>query len=139
MKKSSRRNKIKNPNLKKQYNTKIRQLYMDQDYLDDPRLTPEDLAWYDKFLKETLNTNFKNTRSDFHKTKKAKRQLYNENNARNRCLFNNQRAIDKLDYMDQGSIREYDDTRSGINYAEDTLIDLLDNKGKPFFDEENED
>ena len=44
---------MKNPNLNKKYNTKIRQLYMDQDYLE--KLNPKELAWYDKFLKEELN------------------------------------------------------------------------------------
>lgn len=133
--KKSNRSKAKNPNLNKRYNTKIRQLYMDQDYLE--KLNPEELAWYDKFLKEELNANFTHTGKDFNKSKKSKRKLYNDNNARNRCLFNNLSAIQQLGYMDDNLTKDYEDNNSCVNNTEDILIELIDNKDKPIFNEED--
>lgn len=108
---------------------------MDQDYLE--KLNPEELAWYDKFLKEELNANFTHTSKDFNKSKKSKRKLYNDNNARNRCLFNNLSAIQQLGYMDDNLTKDYEDSSCAINNTEDILIELIDSNGMEI--DQNED
>lgn len=52
----ARRNKVKNPALKNQYNLKSRQDLIDFDYLD--KLSEEDKSFLNDFVAETVNTNF---------------------------------------------------------------------------------
>lgn len=87
--KKSRRSKIKYPNLIKKYNSRIKQEYLDQDYLD--KLSPAELEWLDSFMRNYNSAGFKDDGSDVDDSPEARKETYDRNNARNRCLYGNYR------------------------------------------------
>jgi hypothetical protein len=105
---TKKRDKVKYPGLTKSVNAKTRQDLIDHDYLD--KLNPDELRWLSNFNEEYLSGNFKHPGEIFHKTPEEKRQCYNRNNARNRCLFTSMKAQDRLIY----------------HISEDRLIELID-------------
>lgn len=94
-----RRSQVKNPALIKKYNHRIRQEYLDFDYLD--KLSEEELAWLNKFSEEFNNDNYITVEGqldenghkildptkNLHQTQEHKRSLDSANNARNRCIY----------------------------------------------------
>lgn len=122
--KNTKRSKINNPGLKPNYNSKIRQEYLDYDYLD--KLSPEDLKWLNSFSEEYLGTNFNHPGKKLFKSKAKKRELYNQNNARNRCLFSQTRAKGGLTMIGEDSISKYEKYDESIYFNEDDMIDYLD-------------
>jgi hypothetical protein len=76
-------------NFKRQVKTRLPQL--DCDYVD--KLNDKDKAWLNAFLEETVITNFDHKGKKFYKSKKAKREFYNSNNARNRCMYTKAEAM----------------------------------------------
>lgn len=69
---------------------KKRNDYADYDYLD--QLSPEELAWLKKFHNEWVQASF--TKNPLNKNKK---EIYDANNARNRCLYNTMKWLHLLD------------------------------------------
>tara|TARA_R100001086_G_scaffold249698_1_gene190431 strand:+ start:4997 stop:5275 length:279 start_codon:yes stop_codon:yes gene_type:complete len=67
-------------------------------------LTEEEKDWLDQFYKETVNANFKN--AELITDKEEQRKIYGENNARNRCLYNQAKKTGKLVKIDP---KEYDE------------------------------
>lgn len=65
--------------------------YADYDYID--KLSPEDLIWLKGFNREYYNADFKHS---FKKLIKKKKNSYNDNNARNRCLYGNYKVWGRL-------------------------------------------
>lgn len=88
------RNKEKYPalNFRRQVKTRLDQL--ETDYID--KLSDEEKAWLNAFLEETVITNFQHKGRKFYKSKKAKREFYGSNNARNRCLFTKAKAMNTI-------------------------------------------
>lgn len=84
-KQRSRREKVKYPALKKEYNPKIRHEGIDADYLH--LLSNKELEWYNRFLEEENNASFKNDGNDLNKSKEERKKIYDRNNARQRCLY----------------------------------------------------
>lgn len=127
-KKKTKRSRAKYPNLEKKMNTKIRQLYLDQDYLH--KLSPKELEFMNKFMKEELNANFTHTQKDFNKSKKSKRKLYNDNNSRNRCIFNQLKSNNALNYLGDMNISTVikEDNIDNAEYLEDAIIEYIDSK-----------
>lgn len=127
-----RRSNIKNPALVKKYNPKVRQEYIDYDYLD--KLSESELTWLNKFSEEYINARFTNGSSDIDQTPEGRKAAYNRNNARNRCLYSQlkvRRMNDKLvNYDDFKNVIEdwMDQDRSETNYMENAYIDFLDFK-----------
>jgi hypothetical protein len=80
-----RRDKVKYPGLNKQYTTRIRQEYLDMDYID--QLSEDDKKWLNRFFEEELNSQFKNDGTDLNKTKEERKKIYDRNNAQNRDLY----------------------------------------------------
>jgi len=100
----TKRSRTKNAALNKHLNSKVRQEYLDYDYLD--QLSPKELDWLNRFTEENLGANFNHAGPKFTKTKKKKREIYNENNARNRCLYGKLKS--------QGRIYSTEDSFSAI-------------------------
>lgn len=84
-KKKTRRSSVKNPALKKPYTTRVRQEYLDYDYLD--QLNEDELEWLNKFTDEYLNDSFKRDGTDIQPYEKYGKDANDRNNARNRCLY----------------------------------------------------
>lgn len=127
-KNKTKRSKTEYPDLNKKVNTKIRQLYMDQDYLH--KLSPKELKFLNKFMKEELNTNFTHTNQDFNKTAESKKKLYNDNNSRNRCIFNQLKSSNNLNYLGDMDISTVikEDNIDDVSYLEDVIIEYIDSK-----------
>lgn len=83
--KKVRRDRVKHPALKKPYTTRVRQEYLDYDYLD--KLSAEELDWLNKFTDEYLNDSFKKDGTDIQSYEKYGKDANDRNNARNRCLY----------------------------------------------------
>jgi hypothetical protein len=79
-------------NFKRQVKTRLDQL--ETDYID--KLSDKDKAWLNAFLEETVITNFQHKGKKFYKSKKAKRELWGTNNARNRCMFTKAKAMNAI-------------------------------------------
>lgn len=80
-----RRDRIKHAALKKPYTPRVRQEYLDYDYLD--QLSDEELDWLNKFTEEYLNASFKHDDSDLQSYEKYGKDSNDRNNARNRDLY----------------------------------------------------
>ena len=120
---------MKYPGLNKQYNSKIRQEYLDYDYID--QLSEKEKEWLNSFTEEYIAANFNHPGKTFHKTKKSKREIYNQNNARNRCLMSQSRAQNKLDNYTQSVEESIEEKNlSNTRDIEDSMIDYLDKKKK---------
>ena len=99
---------------------------MDIDYID--QLSDEEKAWLNKFMNETLNASFNNDKNDLIKDQSQKRKIYNENNARNRCIYTVAKATNRLldieEAVDMMTEEEYD-MESELNEKIDYYRDLL--------------
>jgi septum formation topological specificity factor MinE len=123
--KKTKRSQDSHPNLNPKLNSRIRQEYLDYDYLD--KLGAEERAWLNQFSGEYYNAslvldneNELDPKQNLHKDPKYKKELYDANNARNRCqygLVKNRVALTKL--------VNYDDL---INVVEEQLA--VDNGGQ---------
>lgn len=122
-KKKTRRSEVKYPALDPKYMPKVRQEYADIDYVD--QLTEDEKAWLNKFIDEELNASFKNDERDLTQDPEKKREIYANNNARNRCLY----GITKASNLVSDEIRPENDTKvSNYNLYEDAVIAELDKK-----------
>lgn len=93
-KRKTKRSQLEFPGLVKGATSRIRQEYLDQDYID--RLSPQDKDWLNRFNEEWLGANFKHPGDTIHKTDAARKEIYNRNNARNRDLLGQLKAQNKL-------------------------------------------
>jgi hypothetical protein len=125
------RNKVPFPALNKKYNPKVRQEYIDQDYLD--KLSPEEMTWMNKFMEEYNNAKFNNDETDLDQSPEGRKAAYDRNNARNRCLYSQlkvRRMNDKLlNYDDVLNVVEDQQGQDmAPTYMEDTYIEFMDYK-----------
>jgi hypothetical protein len=65
-----------------------------EEYVD--KLTDKEKDWLNRFLEETVVTNFQHKGTLLYKGKKKRRECYGENNARNRCQFTRAKAAGLL-------------------------------------------
>jgi hypothetical protein len=96
-KKPSRRSNTKYPNLKPEFNLKIRQEEIQDIASYANSLPPEAKAWLDRFVEEEINASFVNG-GTFNKTKEEQRKIYTRNNTRNRDIYSLSKASGKLVY-----------------------------------------
>lgn len=128
-KQRSRRDKVKYPALRKEYNPKIRAEYNDMDYLH--LLNPEELEFLNKFIEEENNTSFKNDGTDLNQSKEDRKKIYDRNNARQRCLYsqlklNNNKLVN---YDAVGTEIENQAQRElDPEYMENTYVDFIEAK-----------
>lgn len=99
------------------YNSKIKRELLDMDYVH--LLDDTEKQFLNNFLEETVNTNFKHEGKKFIKSKKKQLEIYNENNARNRCLYNIAKVTGRLDC-------EIEDGDQRKDLIEDLLISEID-------------
>ena len=143
----TKRSKEKYPSLKRNLNSKVRQEYVDYDYVDGFKdyksgelvmrpLTEEEKQFLEDFNNEYYNASVgkqsdagKNNR--FHKTRESVKERQDANNARHRDLYGRVRskvgATKLLNYEDSTEIIDnYTKKRSSADDYEDALIDFLD-------------
>ena len=117
-------------NFKRQVKTRLDQL--DIDYVD--QLSDKEKAWLNSFLEETVITNFQHKGKKHYKTKKSKREFYNSNNARNRCMFTKAKAMGTLIFNNNpasfSALLEQADGDAADNRLEDAFIEYLDSQKK---------
>lgn len=119
-----RRSKVKYPALTKKYNSRIRQEYLDQDYLDE--LSPEEMTWLNQFMEEYNNSSFKNDGSNIDNSAEGRKAAYDRTNARNRCLYGRLKlnnATDKV--VDYEEVIHALDEQQVINNVEDSYIEYM--------------
>lgn len=121
-KKKTARSQVKYPGLKKQYNSKLKQEYLDFDYID--KLNDYEKQWLSDWSDEHYGAklDYKNLENNrFHKTPEDKKACTDRNNARNRCQYGIARAGGKINNPENGV--ESVDTNS-----EDDVINAIDKK-----------
>lgn len=144
---------MKHPSLKKGYNTRIRQEYVDHDYVDKlddteknckmPDGTPcTEMEWLSGFMDEWNSaavTGIKDTSdktakegNQFHQTSKEAKECTDRNNARNRDMLSIAKAQNMVHGQDYETLQDWIEEKQEINtnYTEDALIDILDEAEK---------
>lgn len=148
------RQKVPHASIKKKYNSRIRQEYIDADYIDQlddtkknckmPDGTPcTEKEWYSNFMKEWNNagivkgsvkdkSNRKAKKNKFHRTAKEAKECTDRNNARNRDIYSIAKAQNMIHKNDYETLQNWiDETQSCTNNnTEDSLIELLDKTKK---------
>ena len=148
-KKATRRSKVKYPALKKQYNSRIRQEYLDMDYIDklddtvkncklpDGTMVTEK-EWLNHFTKEHNNASVAGIKDKTNKTARKKNKLHrtaalakectDRNNARNRDTYGIAKAQNMIHREDYEVIQDWLEEKEPFsnNYTEDAVIELLD-------------
>ena len=102
MEKKTKRAKVKYSALDPTVNLKTRyELIADYDYLD--KLNDQEKAWLNKFTKEYVNADLDTKRKskNLHKTDRLKKDCYDRNNARNRCVWTKCKASGKFVSIDE--------------------------------------
>lgn len=117
--KKNKRSKTAFPGLNRNVNLKIRWDELDQDYID--KLSDKEKEFLSKFNQEYVNADFRHEKP-LMKSKKARRQSYSRNNARNRCIFSLAKAKNSLDEID------YNAMEKSSGDVESALIDYIDHK-----------
>jgi hypothetical protein len=79
-------------------NLKTRIDLIDYDYVN--KLSEKDKAWLNKFTEEYTNASFKKTSKPIQKTKAQRKDAYDRNNSRNRCIYTRAKASGKLEYTE---------------------------------------
>lgn len=108
---------------------KNRNDYADYDYLH--KLDEKTLFWLKGFHREFVNSDFQHKYKKIYRGIKKKRQIYNLNNQRNRCLYNKTKWSNKLvmcwNICLETNHFEYQQYKS-INTQENYLIKMIDLK-----------
>jgi hypothetical protein len=82
-------------------NLKTRTDLIDYDYLD--KLSPSEKKWLNKFTEEYVNASLdtENLKKNLHNNQELKKDCFDRNNARNRCILTMQRAQNKIEYIEE--------------------------------------
>lgn len=120
----SRRSKSKYPALDPTLNLKTRyELIADCDYLD--KLSDKEKEWLNNFNEEYINANMNHKGKKLHKSKKQKKDCYDRNNSRNRCLLTIKRATGMCTDLEEAKVEN-----KTLENTEDFLIKVIDEKKK---------
>jgi hypothetical protein len=144
-KKKTRRNRSKNPALVKRYNSKIRQEYIDLDYLDklddtkrncklpDGTMVTE-LEYMNLFMTEWnsggVGKQSEAKKNKLHRTAELVKDCTDRTNGRNRDSYSIAKATNNLYYAEDiikdREINDRGDLTDGRNNMEDAIIEALD-------------
>lgn len=133
-KKKTNRSKQKYPSLTRKYNSRVRQEYLDYDYID--QLSDEEKQFLEDFNKEYYEARVgkqkdAGKKNRFTKGKKAVKEAQSNNNKRNSDLYgkikNKVASTKLLNYDDVLNLVE-DNMNKDVNsdYIEDAIIEYLD-------------
>lgn len=89
-KKKTKRSAARYPALRPELNPRTRYELLDYDYLD--KLDESEMQWLQDFTEEYTHANFNHPGRRIHKGKKYKKDCYDRNNARNRCMWSRAKA-----------------------------------------------
>lgn len=112
--------KEKYPALRPELNLKTRWELIDYDYVD--KLSDKEKRWLNKFTEEYTNAKLNHKGKKLHSTKKLRKDCYDMNNSRNRCILTRSKACGKT--VNLGDINEKEE----IGDQENRLIDMYDTK-----------
>lgn len=127
----TRRSRTKYPALNPGLNLKTRTDLIDYDYVD--KLSPSEKKWLNKFTEEYVGASLdtENPKKNLHNTKSLKKDCYDRNNARNRCILTLQKAQSKIEYTEENK------KVLGEN-PEEILNRELDIQTRSYYDDYNE-
>lgn len=155
-KKPTKRSRVKNAALKKQYNSKIRQEYLDYDYLKGKKnvkgrldtieiehngetliiedtteatsrpMTEEELEWLNNFTAEYNNANFKHAGELIDKRGGKESGAWDRNNARNRCLLGTLKAQGRTIQVSDKNLQNRIEAHQHAESPEDAIIEAID-------------
>jgi hypothetical protein len=91
---ASARETSKFAGLNKRYFSKVKQEFHDIDYSD--KLSYKEKEFLSSFMEEILGARFNHNGKKLNKTKSSKREIYNENNARQRDTYAQGRATGRM-------------------------------------------
>ena len=128
--KRTQRSKTKYPALNPGLNLKTRTDLIDYDYVD--KLSKREREWLNKFTEEYVNASVdsKNLKKNLHNTEELKKDCYDRNNARNRCILTLQRAQGKIEYTEEN-------TKILGENPEEMLNKEMDSQTRHYYDEYN--
>jgi hypothetical protein len=140
-KKRSSRSQEKYPALQRRLNRKIRQDYIEPDYINGVTgvdgkqairaLTGEEKSWLNRFYEEYIIASFENNDNDLHNTTEKRREIYRENNHRNKCVFNLTRRTGNLYPFNSEQYDALYYENVGHLDHEIALINSIEKKNKP--------
>lgn len=120
----------------KSKNTKVRQEFIDADYLHT--LNKEELEFYNKFCKEYYNNNsekdengnWSDTNLFDKKDDSIRKELNKSNNDRNNDMFGSRRAIGQLMYLDNTTLEAVIEAQqyAEVDRFEESMADLSEPK-----------
>lgn len=128
-KKDNKYNKQKYASFNTNYQVGVRkELLSDIDYID--KLSEEEKDWLNRFLQETVVTNFNHGGENLYKDKEERRKLYTENNKRNADVYSLSKSKGNLYYSPKSTDSSEDDngesTIADINYSKQHKDDMED-------------
>lgn len=103
--------------------SRIKQEYFEVDYI--AKLSESEKEWLANFQYEELGANVKEAK--LNKSKKDKRRIYNENNARNRDTYSISKATNRIIDLNTVLYNDQDNIIGGNSYEEE-LIAFIDSK-----------
>ena len=116
--------------MKKQYNSKIKHEYLDQDYIEE--LSEQEKDWLNKFNEEYYGASldYKQLDNNFHNNERLKKDCTDRNNARNRCVYGLAKATGRIIDPSMTGLGKVDETVENQSDAniENYVIDYLDSK-----------
>ena len=136
--KITKRSRIRYPGLDKGVNGRKRWEYLDFDYVD--KLSEEEKKYLNDFYEEFLSGNFSHSGEKLHTSENweeidtLRKECYDRNNARNRCILSEAKALGKTAEIDAAEIDKVQ--RDSAVHAEDIVIEELDKKLSGKTDEE---
>lgn len=97
------------------------------------KLKYEDKIWLNKFAKEWISASFdKDESKNLHKTQEQRSSCYGRNNARNRDIFTQEKAMGTMNYIEEllmiKSKKTEDDSLTVINEDSDNLYEMFEEK-----------
>lgn len=136
---TEKRDKVKNPGLRRDKFSKVKQEYHDLDYIH--KLDAETAQWMNNFMEEDLGARLDHPGEKIYTEQEDKRACYQRNNQRNRDLYASSRATGKLLNASDATIETYLDSMMEQTYInpEDQWIDELDLKNAGKFVEDTKD
>ena len=123
-------------NFKRQVKLRMEALDGIQEYVH--LLSDKEKEWLNRFLEETVITNFQHKGKLIYKGKKKRREFYGDNNLRNRCIYNKSKAMGTLLFVDNFNGVMDNNLNNNTNNTEDAMVELLTAKRSGVFESDED-